>query len=190
MPDVLRSDLRWYTDGSMKFGPTWELRRTGCAIVVVSEAGDLVAYGSAVPPPWIRTAAAAELWAVMLVLSSTLSPPGIRTDCWSILAAAADGAAKASQATRMLAQVWSRIEVLLDGDLTSLVTSGQLSWMPAHGTVASIGVARRSDGLPITAVDWRANRLADAIAKTAVGHPPLCVQAQRLLKGGTVLGGT
>ena len=67
-PDHTRNDLRWYTDGSMKFGPIWELRRTGCAMVVVSTSGDLVAFGNAVPAPWVRTAAAAELWAVMLVL--------------------------------------------------------------------------------------------------------------------------
>eukprot|EP00959_Pyramimonas_sp_CCMP1952_P404714 8481778-Pyramimonas_sp.AAC.1 len=62
----------------------------------------------------------------------------------------------------MLAQVWSRISTVLDGDVAVLVTSGKLTWMPAHGTTAVIGTAPRSDGVAVTAVDWRANRLADA----------------------------
>ena len=91
--DVMRTDLRWFTDASLRFGALPELRRTDCAIVVVSSQGDLVAYGAAVPPPWIRTAAAAELWAVMLVLSVTLAPPHLAKDCRSILTTAATGSA-------------------------------------------------------------------------------------------------
>ena len=43
----------------------------------------------------------------------------------------------------------------------------RLRWMPAHRGQSSIHHARRSDGFPITAVDWRANRLVDALAKAA-----------------------
>ncbi|CAK0867119.1 unnamed protein product, partial [Prorocentrum cordatum] len=173
-PDATRADLCWYTDGSMKFGPVWELRRTGCALVVVSENGDLAAYGCAVPPPWIRTAAAAELWAVMLVLTITLRPPTIRTDCRALLAAAAAGTARATQPTRMLAQVWSRVSTLVDGDISELVSAGKLTWMPAHGNQTVIGTAMRSDEHVVTAIDWRANRLADVLAKAAAGGPPPC----------------
>ena len=105
-PDHTRIDLRWYTDGSMKFGPIWELRLTGCAIVVVSTSGDLVAFGNAVPAPWVRTAAAAELWAVMLVLAYTIKPPQIITDCLSILSAATAGSASAAAPNSLLAQLW------------------------------------------------------------------------------------
>ncbi|CAK0874085.1 unnamed protein product, partial [Prorocentrum cordatum] len=181
-PDATRTDLCWYTDGSMKFGPLWEFRRTGCALVVVSEAGDLVAYGSAVPPPWIRTAAAAELWAVMLVLPITLRPPVIRTDCRALLAAAEAGSAQATKPTRMLAQIWSRVATLVDGDISTLVTAGRLTWMPAHGAQTVIGAALRSDGHAVTAVDWRANRLADIIAKAAAGCPQTCGPASGLFK--------
>lgn len=79
-PDVTRTDIRWYIDGSMMFGHVWGLRRTGCAIVVVSYSGDLVAFGNAVPPAWVRTAAASELWSLMLVLTATVDPPPIITD--------------------------------------------------------------------------------------------------------------
>ena len=60
-PDVARTDLRYYIDGSLKFARCWFTARTGCAIVVVSTDGDLVAYGNARPPAWVRSAAAAEL---------------------------------------------------------------------------------------------------------------------------------
>ncbi|CAK0813206.1 unnamed protein product [Prorocentrum cordatum] len=179
-PDATRADLCWYTDGSMKFGPVWELRRTGCALVVVSENGDLVAYGCAAPPPWIRTAAAAELWAVMLVLTITLRPPTIRTDCRALLTAVAAGTAQATQPTRMLAQVWSRVSTLVDGDISELVSAGKLTWMPAHGNQTVIGTAMRSDEHVVTAIDWRANRLADVLAKAAAGGPPPCGPASAL----------
>ena len=37
--------------------------------------------------------------------------------------------------------------------------------MPAHQGPGAIGVAIKSDGKPITVLEWRANRLVDAIAK-------------------------
>ena len=40
--------------------------------------------------------------------------------------------------------------------------------MPSHGTAhATIGHAVKSDGSLVTAVEWRANRLVDAAAKSA-----------------------
>ena len=180
-PDVTRDDLVWYTDGSMKFEAIWELRRTGCAIVVVSAAGDLVAFGNAVPAPWVRTAAAAELWAVMLVLTCCIQPPCIVTDCQSILTAAAAGSASAAAPDRVLGHLWGRIAVLLDADVSLLVTPDHLIWMPAHGAATSISQALRSDGNHVTALDWRANRLADALAKAAIGPTPECVAAMMVL---------
>ena len=53
--------------------------------------------------------------------------------------------------------------------------------MPAHGRSGTIGHALRSDGRVVTAADWRANRLADALAKVAAGCPPMCQAAHRLL---------
>ena len=40
-------------------------------------------------------------------------------------------------------------------------------WMPAHLSLAEVGEAKLSDGVRLTTVDWRANRLADALAKAA-----------------------
>ena len=41
---------------------------------------------------------------------------------------------------------------------------------------------RKSDGSPVSAVDWRANRLADAVAKSAAGAPSSTTHAVRCLK--------
>ena len=181
-PDVTRTDLTWYIDGSQKYGHVWELRRTGCALVVVSAAGDLVAFGNAVPPRWVRTSAGAELWSLMLVLTIALAPPPTITDCMSILTASAAGSARAQDPRRPLAQIWSRIGALIDDDVSALTSNDHLVWMPAHGGLATIGRAVRSDGVCISAIDWRANRLADALAKAAIGEVAACARAMSLLK--------
>ena len=46
-------------------------------------------------------------------------------------------------------------------------------WMPSHESVTAIGSTLHSQGQPITATMWRANRLADALAKTAADRDRL-----------------
>jgi len=41
--------------------------------------------------------------------------------------------------------------------------------MPSHCTLAAARFRCKSDGSPVSALDWRANRLVDALAKTAAG---------------------
>ena len=77
--------------------------------------------------------------------------------------------ARAVDADRPLARVWTMIAAALDGDVSLLASGRALIWMPAHGPVSSIGHALKSDGQEVTAIDWRANRLADALAKSAIG---------------------
>jgi hypothetical protein len=48
-----------------------------------------------------------------------------------------------------------------------MVVCGLLVWMPAHQTCKAIGVRRKSDNTLISSIDWRANRLADILAKLA-----------------------
>ena len=43
-----------------------------------------------------------------------------------------------------------------------------VGWMPAHMEYEHIGIALKSDGTLITLADWRANALADELAKRAV----------------------
>jgi hypothetical protein len=55
----------------------------------------------------------------------------------------------------------------LDGNIETLADDELLAWMPAHQTLAAIGTRRLSNGKLLTAVDWRANRLVDVLAKQA-----------------------
>jgi len=54
----------------------------------------------------------------------------------------------------------------LDGD-SEQVAHARLVWMPSHTSAATASRHRRSDGKPVSGTDWRANRLADALAKLA-----------------------
>ena len=62
---------RWYFDGSMLNGPWKPYRSTGFGVVVTSEAGHLLGFGNGAPPPWCKTAASAEAWALQTILSIT-----------------------------------------------------------------------------------------------------------------------
>ena len=42
-----------------------------------------------------------------------------------------------------------------------------MDWMPAHTPWESIGIKLKASGRPVTGIDWRANALVDAAAKTA-----------------------
>ena len=79
------------------------------------------------------------------------------------------------------------ISACIDHDINILTSHGALVWMPSHSTPATIGNARKSDHREITAVDWRANRLADALAKAAAGNAPGCHAIDQLLRSADVL---
>ena len=138
-------------------------RRTGFGIAVIGEHGQLVVYGYGRPPAWISTAAGAEAWAFCMVLSMTPAPPWVVTDCLEVCNTLAAGRQAATAGCKRLARVWVCIFTALDGD--AAIASGRLSWMPAHGGTASIGRAAKLDGTVVTAVEWQAYRLVDALAK-------------------------
>ena len=152
------------------FGKQWKYyRATGFGVVVASRDGELLGYGLGNAPGWCSTAASAEAWALQVVLSQCPFPPQMRTDCLSLLKTAEHGAASATASSRMLARIWSLMASHLDGDIASLVGSGNLVWMPAHQTLAMVGEKKLSNGARLSNVDWRANRLVDALAKMAAG---------------------
>ena len=91
----------------------------------------------------------------------------------SILATASTGTANATAPTRPHAHIWCRISAILSEDVAVLTNRGLLTWMPAHGSMATIGHAVKSDGNLVSALDWRANRLADGLAKDAAGSHPV-----------------
>eukprot|EP00973_Karenia_brevis_P034718 4790364-Karenia_brevis.AAC.1 len=109
----------------------------------------------------------------------------MRTDCRSLLDTASGGVARATMANKQLARVWSQIGAAVDGDLASLVASGALVWMPAHQSISAIGVRTLSNGKELSAVDWRANRLVDSLAKKAAGANRAPSAALNLLDSAT-----
>ena len=141
----------------------------GFGIVVMDERGSLVAWGNGVPPVWVDSAAAAEAWALNIALQHSIGTPVILTDCLGLLKTAERGASAALAAKMRLARTWAHIANHLDGNIHDLITMKRLIWMPAHQGAGQIGTALRSDGRRLSAYEWRANRLADLLAKEAAG---------------------
>jgi hypothetical protein len=166
-PPFAETELCWHFDGSMLNGKWKPYRTTGFGVVVTTADGDLVGYGHGVPPHWCGTAAAAEAWALYSVIAQSPFLPAMRTDCLTLIATAALGVQKATEPRRQLARVWQLIATALEGQLEQLADHRMLVWLPAHMSHRSVGEAKRSDGHRLSHIDWRANRLADALAKLA-----------------------
>ena len=149
-------------------------------MAVIDAGGGLVAYAHATPPAWVRTAAAAEAWELWLTLAGTPYPPRIVTDCMALLDAAAAGLAAATAAGRPTARVWNAIAGALDGDLRGLRSS--LVWMPAHTSCDAIGCRRKSDGRRVTVAEWRANQLADKLAKLGAPQTPASLRIDKTIR--------
>ncbi len=77
------------------------------------------------------------------------------------------GKVAATNAKSPLARIWARIYGTLECTMCSEDLLQKLKWMPAHGAVSTIGRVLDSNGSRITSVEWRANRLVDALAKAA-----------------------
>ena len=131
----------WYTDGSMAGGIWRQLRTTGFGLVVVSEQGELLGYGSGSPPSRVSTAACAELWAILVALSMRPALPRIKTDCLSILTSARAGNAAVTGHHKMLARIWNSITAIVGDDVSSMVESGLWQWVPAPLSIQAVGQA-------------------------------------------------
>ena len=70
----------------------------------------------------------------------------------------------------------------LGGCFKAFEGSNRLVWMPAHTTIASVGEVKMSNGSRLTTVDWRANRLVDALAKLSALEAQYLPAAIKLLK--------
>ncbi len=180
-PLLSSDEVCWHFDGSMLNGTWRPFRATGFGIVVTSADGHLLAYGRGQPPHWCRTAAAAEAWALCSVVTQAPFLPAIRTDCMSLITTAASGIARATEPRKLLGRIWVLIGTALDGDLQKLTDGSTLVWVPAHTSPMSIGEAKRSDGARLNHIDWRANRLADGLAKQAAAASQLPLAVLRLL---------
>ena len=169
-PDIYDETLRWYIDGSRRFPAHHELAVTGCGVAVVNRHGEVVGLANATPPSWIASSAAAETWALYLTLQEVAVLPVIITDCLGLLRNAEAGVEAATNARMTNARTWRLICELLDGQLAPLRRA--LIWMPAHTSADQCRHRQRSDLKFVTAVDWRANQLADVLAKKAALDDP------------------
>jgi len=75
---------------------------------------------------------------------------------------------------------------VLDNDLAALERSNLLVWQPSHQSERTIGQIKGSDGKKTTPVDWRANRLVDALAKGAAATARASKATINLLRSATV----
>ena len=116
---------------------------------------------------WIQDAAGAEAWAFATIVNMNPDIPFTITDCLNIVDTMAKGKAQALAATSPLARTWAHLFTAMDGADCSREALKRIKWMPAHSSTSAIGTAVSSDGTPITAVNWRANRLVDKLAKLA-----------------------
>jgi len=85
----------------------------------------------------------------------------------------------ASSANRPLARVWNFIFSTIDGEPFETLANRKVVWMPSHCTTAAIGRVMKSNGMLITALDWRSNRLVDELAKLGAQQhcvPDLAIQ--------------
>ena len=106
------------------------------------------------------------------MLSPTL--PKIKTDCLSIITSAAAGSIAVTAHGKMLARIWNTITACVETDVANLVAEGIWQWIPAHLPITAVGQIIQHNTNRLSMVDWRANRLVDALAKNGaatVAHP-------------------
>ena len=179
-PDVFDPSWTWYIDGSFVGRNLPCAGRTGFSIVAVQYDGT---YGNGHPPNWILDASGAEAWALYVAIRMCSFFPRVVTDCYNLLTFYEAGLALAAASHRPLARLWNMISPMCDGYASSQVLKILLIWMPAHKSVSAIGQLYRSDGLSVSAIDWRANRLADSLARLAASRYGVPDLAYDLFRG-------
>ena len=110
-------------------------------------------------------------------------PPHMRTDCQALLTTLQHGEGSAAGANKPLARIWRCIANTLGGCFRPMVEEDKLVWMPAHTSTGDVGEAKLSNGTRLSMVDWRANRLVDALAKMSALEAQHIPEVIKLLKG-------
>jgi len=169
--DGRAQEATWFIDGSLFDEAKRFARRTGFSVVVVSNSGSLLGFGAGVPPHWIVDAAGAELWAFQVVAMLNTVLPQVVTDCKGIVDTLQSSPESACGHKRALARTWAMIAQLLDHEFFE--AAAKVRWMPSHTSLRALGQTRDSQGQLVTTIMWRANRLADALAKNAASHDRL-----------------
>ena len=116
-----------------------------------------------VPPPWISTIFGAEAWAVLQAVAHADRRAALRIDCKPVVGLLIAGPDRAVTHKRLTAAVWSDIFKALGG-----VPPADVSWMPAHTSLADVGQRVLGNGTVLTEIDRRGNAAADLQAKAAV----------------------
>ena len=165
--DNLDANATVYIDGSATDPTEPEISRLGFALAIVNSDGHLCALANGVPPPWIQDSAGSEAWALYVVLSLSASAPAIITDCLGLLQRLKDGPERATSESQPHARLWGMIFHILDSAEQVALCISKLSWMPSHTARHAIDNRIKSDGIPVSTVNWRGNRLVDAAAKFA-----------------------
>jgi len=147
-----------------------DMRATGFGVVAVGAQGEVLAMAHGQPPEFVRNAPGAEAWGLHVVLSNVVRPPTITTDCLGLISQVLRGFNDALASRKPLARVWALIARSLDHKVPEEWAHRRFRWMPAHKARSAVGTALRSDGYPVSHLDWRANRLVDALAKLAAAR--------------------
>jgi ribonuclease HI len=161
--ELLRGTI--YPDGSWLDGPG-PLARGGWAFVVVDEIGQVLAIARGVPPNWVTDIPGCEAWAVMQ--AAAISEPGrvaFRSDCQPCVKACKGTLKSETNAKKKHARLYNLLLPMIED-----LPEDDIAWMPAHTGVKDVGVRRRGDGQPLTAIDRVSNELADKHAKLSVAE--------------------
>ena len=165
--------LDWYIDASLVDGTLGPCARYGAAGIAVDQRGHLVAAWKGVPPAHVDSIGEAEAWALATVLLETPCRRRVYTDCKANLDFLAAGPTAATAGNMRGARIWSTIFAALDredasdADTDIQESNDWLVWLPAHKAKHSIGKCYKSDGQPLSCIDWLANTAADRLAKEA-----------------------
>ena len=181
-PPTLDGSETWYTDGSALDTRLPELGAAGFAVVVVARDKSIVAFGHGCPPPLYLSAAAAEAFALDFAINACGYVPKVVTDCRSLLDVIGAGIQPATCHGSPLARAWVSIYNKLGQNTDEIAHNNRITWMPAHLPITAIWNATRSDGKVITPVDWRANRLVDALAKAAAATRQAPSESRDMIK--------
>ena len=154
----------FYTDASAIDFKYQSLRRLAWAFVAYDRCGVKVAEANGHPPPWIRSVAGAEAWALYMATVVARQGSVFTSDCKAVVHAMSRGRRWATAANRPLARVFGVLfDELGEGD-----HSERVIWMPAHLNAGQIAGRIKSNGECVTAFDREANGRADELAKAAV----------------------
>ena len=93
--------------------------------------------------------------------------PWIATDFDGVRLGVQAGAGFGTGPRDAMARLWRRLWCMLEGSDRSQRLAERITWMSSHTSLGAAASSVKSDGRPITEVDWRGNRLADGAAKQA-----------------------